>query len=408
MQDFTAFSERPQNGDSKPWVSQGAFRPEPGTKTHLGSTAFYLPAAAPCPAPRPFRSPPGRWTQACGHHRLFSRLQRRVPAAGGGRKGAGGRVEGPGHRSPARARSSCPPHPAAPESEGGPGPTPSPARAVWGRTAPPGRRLITATLTHPLRLVPAEVAPEGQKHSGVLGSACVLVGEETEGDAREAAAWWRDVVLAGRSSAAVARPPWSLWAHGRPRTSSSPSPPCSLLATPWAQELGEVPGGLSGRGPHLGLRGALAQGPCHGAVPSVPDGERPPGARLPALCQPVGHGRHGEAGCGLLAPPGSAGRPAGWRALRPGSPGWHLRRGRAPPPCSDPPPCGRLKPTSRRNRNEAARLTELTPAPLRGRPRPSAQHRSAARTPPAGRAGPPRGIPVLGLLSNLHTLCSEH
>lgn len=154
-----------------------------------------------------------------------------------------------------------------------------------------------------------------------------------------------------------------------------------------------------GRGPHLGLRGALAQGPCHGAVPSVPDGERPPGARLPALCQPVRHGRHGEAGCGLLAPPGSAGRPAGRRALRPWLSWLAPATGRAPPPCSDPPPCGRLKPTSRWNRNEAARLTELTPAPLRGRPRPSAQHRSAARTPPAGWAGLPRGIPVLGLLS---------
>lgn len=137
------------------------------------------------------------------------------------------------------------------------------------------------------------------------------------------------------------------------------------------------------------------------------------GRGLPELgCLPSvsrsGMGGTGRRGAGSWLPQGlQGGQPAGGRSA-PGSPGWRLQRGRAPPPCSDSPPYGRLKPTSRRNRNEAAWLTELMPAPLRGRPRPSAQHRSAARTPPAGRAGPPWGIPVLGLLSNLHTLCSEH
>lgn len=61
---------------------------------------------------------------------------------------------------------------------------------------------------------------------------------------------------------------------------------------------------------------------------------------------------------------------AGRGALRPGPPGWRPRGGRAPPPRSDPPPCGRLKPTSCWNRKGAARPTELTAAPPCSRRRP--------------------------------------
>lgn len=61
---------------------------------------------------------------------------------------------------------------------------------------------------------------------------------------------------------------------------------------------------------------------------------------------------------------------AGQGVLRPGPPGWRPRGGRAPPPRSDPPPCGRLKPTSCWNRKVAARPTELTTAPPCGRRRP--------------------------------------
>lgn len=61
---------------------------------------------------------------------------------------------------------------------------------------------------------------------------------------------------------------------------------------------------------------------------------------------------------------------AGRGALRPGPPRWRPRGGRAPPPRSDPLPCGRLKPTSCWNRKGAARPTELTAAPPCGRRRP--------------------------------------
>lgn len=75
---------------------------------------------------------------------------------------------------------------------------------------------------------------------------------------------------------------------------------------------------------------------------------------------------------------------AGRGALRPGPPGWRPRGGRAPPPRSDPPPCGRLKPTSCWNRKGAARPTELTTAPLCGRRRPPP---GTARRPGHGQQG---------------------